>query len=63
MTLADYLRKNIERETPHSVIDHSLRAELHEDGRISFYIHPAGVDGETPDFWVVGNELTSKTSV
>lgn len=59
-TLADYLRENIERDQPHSVIDHTIRAELHQDGRISFYIHPSGVDGETLDFWIVGNDLKSK---
>lgn len=59
-TLADYIRENIERKEPHSVSSHSLSAELHEDGKISFYIHPDGVDGETLDFWVIGNELTTK---
>ena len=59
-SLFNYLLANLQRETPYSVIDHQLRAELHEDGRISFYIHPDGVDGETPSFYVDGNQLISK---
>ncbi|ALF52957.1 hypothetical protein ACX27_14785 [Nostoc piscinale CENA21] len=39
-------------------IDFSLRAE-HRDGGWLFYIHPQGVNGETWDFRVNGNQLTN----
>lgn len=52
MSLYDYLKKNLTRADPHSAIDHSMRAELHADGRISFYIHPERRDGDTPTFWI-----------
>jgi hypothetical protein len=52
MNLYDYLRKNLERQDPHPAIDHQLRATLHPDGRISFYIHAERRDSDTADFWV-----------
>jgi hypothetical protein len=61
MSLFEYLEQNLKRTEPYPVTDHVLRAEQHEDGRISFYIHPQGVDGATPDFWVEGNTLRKKT--
>lgn len=53
--LQQYLQGNLDR----NVIDHALRAHSMEDGRIHFYIHPDGVDGDTLDFIVDGNQITS----
>lgn len=51
-TLYSYLQKELNRCDPCPAIDHEVRAELHEDGRISFYIHAKGRNSDTPDFWV-----------
>lgn len=53
-TLEQYLR-----DAMHAGIhwpDHSLRATAH-DGYVSFYIHPSGIDGETLNFNVYGNDV------
>ena len=55
VSFEDYLAGYLNRAVP--VIDHSLRAERLPDGRIKFYIHPANVEGDTPDFAVSGNVL------
>lgn len=60
-TLFDYLNVNLRADRPCTAIDHRIRAELHEGGKISFYIHPDGIDGKTMDFWVDGNTLIPKT--
>lgn len=52
MKLYDYLKKQLSRQDPHPAIDHSIRAELHADGRISFYIHAERRDSDTADFWI-----------
>jgi hypothetical protein len=52
MKLYDYLKKQLARQDPHPAIDHSIRAELHADGRISFYIHAEGRDSETAGYWI-----------
>ncbi len=52
MTFEQYLRENLER----GVIDFSLRAS--GGAATQFYIHPTNVAGETPDYLVIGNELT-----
>jgi hypothetical protein len=52
MTLYEYFKRGNDR----NVIDHSLRCQLHGDGRISFYIHPANVDGDTVDFVLSENQ-------
>lgn len=39
------------------VIDHRLRMQRGKDGKVQFYIHPDGVDGDTRDFEVQGNSL------
>lgn len=62
MTFEEYLRKNFNREDPHAVIDHALRANVESSRKLSFYIHPQGVDGDTVDFVVDGNTLASKPS-
>ena len=62
MTLEDYFRRQLGRADPYPAIDHSIRAQLHEDGRISFYIHADGRDSDTQDFWVNGNTLTNTQS-
>lgn len=62
MTLEEYLRKNLRRETPHAVIDHALRVSADQTGKLSFYIHPQSVDGDTLDFIVDGNALSPKPS-
>src|SRR5690349_22741738 len=54
-TLHSYLKEQLTRSDPHPAIDHAIRAELHRDGRISFYIHADGRDSDTPDFWVSEN--------
>lgn len=53
ITLEDYLENN----HTEGIIDHVLRAELNGEGKITFYIHPQGRDGETLDFEVTGNSL------
>lgn len=53
MNIEEYLKSNCERQ----VIDHALRAEIGKDGNPRFYIHPAGVSGETLDFVVTKNQL------
>lgn len=60
MTLEDYFRSQLTRTDPHPAIDHSLRAELHADGRISFYIHAERRDSETERFWVKENTVDEK---
>lgn len=60
MTLYDYLKTQLSRQDPFPAIDHSLRAELHADGRISFYIHAAGRDSDTADFWVTDAGVSEK---
>lgn len=51
-TLQKYLKENHDR----GVIDHELRA-IDVNGKTTFYVHPKGVDGDTLDFEVSGNEL------
>lgn len=53
MQLEEYLKSNCERQ----VIDHTIRAEIGKDGNPRFYIHPAGVSGDTLDFVVTKNQL------
>ena len=53
MTLEEYFRKNLD----HNIIDHSLRVEISKDNIVYFYVHPDGVDGDTLDFSVHGNNL------
>jgi hypothetical protein len=60
MTLEDYLRKQLSRSDPYPAIDHSIRAELHADGRVSFYIHAEGRDSDTERFWVKDNTVEEK---
>ena len=60
MNLYDYLDKNLSRQDPHPVIDFSIRAEKHTDGRISFYIHADGRDSDTEDYWVEGYAVKEK---
>lgn len=42
----DYLRA----ELADGHIDFQLRAQVDGDGRVGFYIHPAGKDGRTADY-------------
>jgi len=53
-TLETYLRNSVEHAR---IIDFRLRAAIAPDGRVIFYVHPDGLDGETADFEVVGNQL------
>lgn len=55
-SLEDYLRENLKN----NVIDHSVRAQFESDGRITFYIHPDKVSGDTLDFIVFKNVLFDK---
>jgi hypothetical protein len=49
--LNKYLKDNFER----GAIDHEIRVTyVDEHGNPHFYIHPSGVDGETPNFVAVG---------
>jgi hypothetical protein len=52
-TLEQYLNKALDA----NIIDHVLRASVDEKGRVNFYIHPHGKDGDTADFVVIGNRL------
>lgn len=52
-TLEEYLRENIEAGN----IDHAIRAQIEADGVVTFYIHPAGEDGDTLDYEVRGDGL------
>lgn len=58
-SLEHYLRWNIER----GVIDHQLRASVDNEGRVNFYIHPDGVDGDTLDFQCDFNSLGPNPNV
>jgi hypothetical protein len=48
-----YLETDLER----CVTDHCLRATRDDAGLVTFYIHPANVDGQTPSFKVDGNHV------
>jgi hypothetical protein len=48
MTLEQYLREALDRQ----VDIHMMRAQKHDDGAVTFYIHPAFEDGDTRDFEV-----------
>jgi hypothetical protein len=52
-TLEQYFHENMDRD----VTDFSVRARSFGSGRVGFYIHPDGRDGETLDFMVQGNTL------
>jgi hypothetical protein len=54
-TLESYLVDAFKRQ----VIDHAVRARTF-NGETEFYIHPAGKDGDTPTFRVIGNRLVRK---
>lgn len=56
-TLQSYFEDNLAKGT----IDFSLRACHLPDGEVGFYLHPASVDGHTPQFTVKGNVLTTHT--
>lgn len=53
-TLEKYLQQNLDND----VIDHSIRCVRGPNGEVDFYIHPSGVDGETLNLTVKGNDLT-----
>jgi len=59
-TLENYLRNGIEYG---NVIDYALRAQITDDGRVTFYIRPDSRDGDTADFEVTGNALTRNPDV
>lgn len=48
-----YLVENFDR----GVIDHSIRSHRGPSGKVTFYVHPSGVDGDTLDFVVRDNSL------
>jgi hypothetical protein len=52
-TLEQYFRNHLS-----TTIDFSLRVEEY-DGKLKFYIHPDGVNGNTWNFEIKGNFLTS----
>lgn len=54
-SLQDYLSETCKQ----GIIDHAVRCELNDHGQPRFYIHPAGVSGDTVDFVAVGNVLFS----
>ena len=58
-TLEQYLRAEHDR----GAIDFRLRAHVHPDGAVKFYIHPMGRDGLTLDFVVGGNGVSCITQV
>jgi len=53
MTLEDYFKKNFAV----GVVDHALRANVDQSGKVTFYLHPAGRDGDTLAFSVVKDVL------
>lgn len=55
MTLEQYIRNNSWPIT--KTIDHVIRVLIDDDG-VRFYVHPQGVDGDTENFVVNGNELS-----
>jgi len=59
MNIENYLRSLIQR----GIIDFHLRAEIANDGRVTFCIHPDGKDGETADFEVAGNQLSHNRDI
>jgi len=56
-TLEQYFKDCSEK----NIIDFSLRAEATKqyDTKTRFYIHPEGKDGDTLDFYVLENSLTT----
>ena len=54
-TLERYLRDSIKAD----VIDHTLRTRIREDGKVVFYIHPTLESGDTQDYIVEFNGLTT----
>ena len=54
-TLEQYFRENITAGT----IDFCMRASIDSLGLVSFYIHPDSKDGDTLDFYVSENTLSS----
>lgn len=58
-TLENYLRDALIT----GVIDFQLRASIAGDGRVVFYVHPDGKDGETADFEVDGNTLAHNRDI
>ena len=52
-TFETYLREAL----ANGIIDFRIRASLAADGRVVFYIHPDGKDGETADYEVSGKTL------
>lgn len=59
MKLEQYLSNDLDR----NVIDHSVRAAKNEKGEASIYAHPSGANGDTVDYFVVGNSLIEKNPV
>jgi len=55
-TLDKYIKENHER----GIIDHALRANVDENGRITFYIHPANAEGDTLDYELNDEMLYSR---
>ncbi len=54
-TLEQYIHENMDRD----VVDFAVRVRSYGNGKVGFYIHPEGRDGETLDFVVEGNTLTT----
>ncbi|MEE9540519.1 MAG: hypothetical protein V3V85_03375 [Candidatus Thorarchaeota archaeon] len=52
-SLGTYLKESIEA----GAIDHVLRASVDATGKLTFYIHPHGKDGDTQDYEVDENRL------
>ena len=53
VTFEAFLRTHLNR----GIIDFSVRARKKFNGRITFYIHPQGQDGDTFDYEVDGMNL------
>jgi len=47
-SLEEYLRENFSK----GIIDHAIRANIDSKDIVSFYIHPAGHNGDTLDYIV-----------
>lgn len=58
-TLEQYLREMFFR----GYIDHRIRAQVHADGAVTFYIHTMNTNSDTLDFEVRMNDLVENPRV
>ena len=56
LTLEEYLKAEYDRS---GAVDHSIRVTFDAEGRARFYVHPRDRDGDTLDFKLKKNALTT----